>query len=156
MDEAKIMARLKVMQGKALRVAGFVFLAHMMPFVPVDRGFLRKSGKVVIAEDGSVDVKFGDEKTEDYIDFQYHTAVNHSFVNGAMAPLVLLLHGDEEKKLKGAVHRKRYWAAYWQAIDDGKLTKFPNGARWFDVILNDKEVQRRGWFAYANAFRGIS
>lgn len=163
MDEAKIMRALQSMQVKALRAAGQVALTHVIDFVPINNGTLRGTGKVV-EEDGFVGVKFGSSKTQDYIGAQYGVfeggplkiARNHYISGGKLAPLLDLISGKTRKSKKGKANKKRYAAAYREALDSGKLTRLPNGAQWFNRILYDEEVQRRMWFAYARALRGIA
>lgn len=163
MDEAKIMRALKSMQIKALRAAANVGLAHVLPFVPIDTGALRRSGKVVEL-DGGVALKFGDEKTQDYVKAQYGQiegasgkyARRHHFTGGAMARLLSLISASARSKARGKGNRARYSAAYREAVEEGNLTVFPNGAQWFERILKDEEVQRRMWFAYARALRGVA
>lgn len=162
MDEAKIMRALQAMQVKALRAAANVGLAHVLPFVPIDTGALRRSGKV-IELDGGVALKFGDDKTQDYVKAQYGQlegdsgkfAKRHHFSGGAMARLLALISASAKSRVRGKGNRARYSAAYREAVDNGNLFRFPNGAQWFDRILKDEQVQRRMWFAYAGALRGI-
>lgn len=160
MDSEKILAKLKVMQSKALTVAAKYLLGQVLPFVPIDTGALRRSGKVVDGEDGSVHIKFGNEKTEKYAGFQYGSdtgeyAQFHSFINGAMSRVLDLISSEKKISSKGKIGKKRYGAAYREAMDNGTLTRFPRGARWFDIVLFDEEVQRRAWFIFAQTFRGI-
>jgi|JI10StandDraft_1071094.scaffolds.fasta_scaffold30895_6 hypothetical protein len=163
MDEAKIMRALQSMQVKALRAAANVGLAHVLPFVPIDTGALRRSGKV-IELDGGVALKFGDEKTQDYVKAQYGQlegasgkyAKRHHFTGGAMARLLSLISATARRSARGKGNRARYSAAYREAVEEGNLTSFPNGAQWFERILKDVEVQRRMWFAYARALRGVA
>ena len=156
MDSKKILDKIRIAQSKALTVAAKYLLAQVMPFVPIDTGALRKSGKVVDGDDGSVHIKFGDPKTEKYAGYQYEKAQLHNFTNGAMARMIELITSETKRSVKGSVDKKRYAAAYREAKDSGKLTRFPNGARWFDIVLFDEEVQRRAWYIFAQTFRGIS
>lgn len=162
MDEAKIMRALQSMQVKALKAAAKVGLTHVLPFVPIDTGALRRSGKV-IELDGGVALKFGDDKTQDYVKAQYGQleggsekfAKRHHFTGGAMARLLDLISAGARRSVRGKGKRARYSAAYREAVETGNLTRFPNGAQWFDRILKDEQVQRRMWFAYAGALRGV-
>lgn len=153
MDERKILARLQAVQMKALTAAAYVLLAHVLPFVPIDTGSLRASGKVKPVDNGIGLAFGGDSITEKYAAFQYYKAENHYFKSGAMARLLELLHGEERADVSGEIGKDRYAAAYRQAMDEGRLTKFPNGARWFEIIMKDREVLQRAWAAYANALR---
>lgn len=160
MDSAKIMAKIKIAQSKALTVAAKYLLGEVMPFVPIDTGALRRSGKVIDGEDGSVSIKFGNEKTEKYAGFQYGSdtgefAQFHNFTNGAMSRMLELIETETRLSSKGKTGKRRYSAAYRDAKDSGKLTRFPRGSRWFDIVLFDEEVQRRAWYIYAQAFRGV-
>lgn len=160
MDQLKILAKLQIMQQKALTIAAKYLLSQVLPFVPIDTGALRRSGKVEDGEGNSVHIKFGNEKTEKYAGFQYGTddgehAQYHNFQGNAMARMLELLTTEDTKSAKGKVGKKRYAKAYRDAMDSGKLTRFPRGARWFDIVLFDEEIQRRAWFIFAQAFRGI-
>lgn len=155
MDSAKIMAKIKIAQSKALTVAAKYLLGEVMPFVPIDTGALRRSGKVIDGEDGSVSIKFGNEKTEKYAGFQYDKAQYHNFTNNAMARMLELIESETRLSSKGKTGKRRYAAAYRDAKDSGKLTRFPNGARWFNIVLFDEEIQRRAWFIFAQTFRGV-
>jgi hypothetical protein len=153
MDKDKILNRLKAMQAKALTAAAYVLLAHILPFVPIDTGRLRETGKVVTDSAMDVSIRFGSPETADYLNYQYQTAQYHNFKNGAMARMLELLTGDEKASVSGEVNKDRYAAAYQQAMDAGKLTRFPNGARWFEIVMKDQEVLHRAWTTYANALR---
>lgn len=165
MDSGKIIEQLKVMQQKALTVAAKYLLSEVLPFVPIDTGALRRSGKVKDGENGGVVISFGGSgKASTYVEYQYgqidgssgtQFAKQHNFQNGAMARMLELLHGGDKMSSRGKVGKKRYGAAYRQALADGTLTRFPNGARWFDIVLFDEEVQKRAWFIYAGVFRGV-
>lgn len=143
---------------KALTAAAYVLLAHVLPFVPIagaegDPNTLRGSAKIKPVDTG-VGISFGgDGDSKNYAAYQYYEAKNHYFNNGAMARLVELLHGEERADVSGEIGKDRYAAAYRQAMDEGRLTKFPNGARWFEIIMKDHEVLQRAWTAYANALR---
>ena len=159
MDSGKILEKLRAMQIKGLTAAAYVLLAHILPFVPmgynVGEDSLRGSAKIKPGESGGVEIGFGGSgESSKYAAYQYFEAKQHSFQNGAMARLLDLFHGDEKKEVAGGTPEERYPAAYRQAVDEGTLTKFPNGARWFDVVLKDAEVQRRAWAAYAQTMRG--
>lgn len=166
MDSAKIMEKLKAMQQKALTVAAKYMLAEVMPFVPIDTGALRRSGKVKNGDNGGVVISFGESgDVSQYVGYQYgkidgqdsgEYAKQHNFKGNAMARMLELLHGGDKQTSRGKVGKRRYSAAYRQAVEEGTLTRFPNGARWFDIVLFDQEVQKRAWFVYAGAFRGIS
>jgi len=153
MDSAKIMAKLRIMQTRALTAAAYVLLAHVLPFVPIHTGALRQSGKVKDF-DGGVAIAFGGGSPSDkYAAYQYFDAKYHNFANGAMARMLELLRGEERASATGDIETDRYAAAYQQAKDEGRLTLFPNGARWFEIIMKDPEVQHRAWVAYSNALR---
>lgn len=157
MDELKILEKLRIMQQKALTAAAYVLLAHVLPFVPIDIGVgpdsLRGSGTVKPVE-GGIGISFGGSgNSADYAAYQYFEAKHHNFKNGAMARMLELLHGEERSDVTGEINKDRYGAAYRQAIDEGTLTRFPNGARWFEIVMKDKEVLHRAWMAYSNALR---
>lgn len=159
MDSAKILNKLKAMQIKGLTAAAYVLLAHILPFVPIDKGVgedsLRGSAKIKPGQSGGVDISFGGSgASSKYAAYQYFEAKQHNFKGGAMARMLELLHGDDKNDVKGDINKDRYAAAYRQAVDEGTLTKFPNGARWFDIVLKDEEVQRRAWMVYAQTMRG--
>ena len=159
MDSGKILEKLRAMQIKGLTAAAYVLLAHILPFVPIDKGVgedsLRGSAKIKPGESGGVEIGFGGSgESSKYTAYQYFEAKQHNFQNGAMARMLDLLHGEEKQGVTGEINQDRYAAAYRQAVDEGTLTKFPNGARWFDVVLKDAEVQRRAWAAYAQTMRG--
>ena len=159
MDSGKILEKLRAMQIKGLTAAAYVLLAHILPFVPIDKGVgedsLRGSAKIKPGESGGVEIGFGGSgESSKYAAYQYFEAKQHNFQNGAMARMLDLLHGEEKQGVTGEINQDRYAAAYRQAVDEGTLTKFPNGARWFDVVLKDAEVQRRAWAAYAQTMRG--
>ena len=153
MDKDRILNKLKAIQAKALTAAAYVLLAHILPFVPIDTGALRRSGKIVTDDALDVSIRFGSPETADYLNYQYKTAQFHNFKNGAMARMLELLTGDEKESVSGEINKDRYAAAYQQAMDAGQLTRFPNGARWFEVIMKDPEVLHRAWVTYANALR---
>lgn len=159
MDSGKILEKLRAMQIKGLTAAAYVLLAHILPFVPIDKGVgedsLRGSAKIKPGESGGVEIGFGGSgESSKYAAYQYFEAKQHNFQNGAMARMLDLLHGEEKQGVTGEINQDRYAAAYRQAVDEGTLTKFPNGARWFDVVLKDEQVQRRAWAAYAQTMRG--
>lgn len=166
MDSAKIIEKLKKMQQKALTAATKYLLGEVLPFVPIDTGALRRSGKVKDGDNGGVVISFGGSgNTVQYVEYQYgqidgqgggEYAKQHNFKGGAMARMLELLHGGDKMSSRWKVGKKRYSAAYRQAVEDGTLTRFPNGARWFDIVLFDQEVQKRAWFVYAGVFRGSS
>lgn len=143
---------------KALTAAAYVLLAHVLPFVPIagnanDVNSLRGSREIKPI-DGGIGISFGGRgDSSEYAAYQYYKAENHLFINGAMGRLVELLHGEERADVSGEISKDRYGAAYRQAMDEGRLTKFPNGARWFEIIMKDREVLQRAWSAYANALR---
>lgn len=158
MDSGKILEKLKAMQMKGLTAAAYVLLAHVLPFVPIDTGVgsdsLRGSAKVKPGESGGVDLSFGGSgNSSKYAAYQYFEAKQHNFKSGAMARMLELLHGGDKESATGKINKDRYSAAYRQAVKDGALTKFPNGARWFDVVLKDEQVQRRAWAVYAQTMR---
>ena len=153
MDSEKILRKLRAVQNRALTAAAYVLLAHVLPFVQIDTGALRQSGKVKDFE-GGVAISFGDSSpTSDYAAYQYFTAKNHNAQNGVMGRILDLLSGSARESVAGLTNKSRYQAAYEQAIANGLLTKFPNGARWFEIIMKDEAVQRRAWSAYSGALR---
>lgn len=143
---------------KALTAAAYVLLAHVLPFVPIagaegDPNSLRGSAKIKPVDAG-IGISFGGSgASQKYAAYQYYEAENHYFKSGAMARLVELLHGEERRDVTGDVNQDRYAAAYRQAKDEGRLTRFPNGARWFEIIMKDREVLQRAWAAYSGALR---
>lgn len=161
MDSKKILEKIRIAQSKALTVAAKYLLSQVMPFVPIDTGALRRSGKVLDGDDGSVHIRFGDEKTEKYTGFQYGSdtgdfAQFHNFRNGAMSRMLELITSETKITSRGKAGKRRYSAAYRDAKDAGLLTRFPRGARWFDIVMFDDEVQRRAWFIFAQTFRRVS
>jgi len=157
MDKDRILNKLKAIQAKALTAAAWVLVAEIEPFIPINVGVgpdsIKGSRRVTAGPDG-VEIGYGGSgKSQNYAAYQYFVAKQHNFKNGAMARLLDLLHGDARERASGLVDEKRYPIAYTQADSEGTLTKFPNGARWFDIVLNDKEVQHRAWVTYANALR---
>lgn len=161
MDSRKILDKIRIAQSKALTVAAKYLLSQVMPFVPIDTGALRRSGKVFDGPEGAVHIQFGNEKTEKYAGFQYGSdtgefAQFHNFTNGAMARMLELITSETRLSSRGKTGKRRYSAAYRDAKDAGLLTRFPRGARWFDIVMFDDEVQRRAWFIFAQTFRRVS
>lgn len=158
MDSEKILRNLRAVQNRALTAAAYVLLAHILPFVPIagaegDPNTLRGSAKIKEFEGGMAISFGGSGDSKKYAAYQYFEAKYHHFANGAMARLVELLTGDERASVTGDIAGDRYAAAYRQAKEQGRLAHFPNGARWFEIVMKDMDVQRRAWAAYSGALR---
>lgn len=146
--------KIKQLQLEGLRQAGYVALAHVMPLVPIDKGTLRRSGKVETGTD-DVELVFGGSGSgaEEYAAYQYSTAKRHLTSGDAMARILEAAPPDVKRKVKGKANSARYAAAYEHAVEAGILTTFPNGARWYEIILKDPTIQRRMAQAYAGSMR---
>ena len=165
MTAAQALTRIEAIQRKALVASAYVALAQVKPFVPIDTGALRDSGKVVDnAQDNEVFIEFGGKGSRPrknelkspsvYVHNQYSKAKKHFLTGGKLGALLDLFTGESKKRQTGGKHRNRYAAAYRQAIKNDSLTVFPNGVRWFKIILRSAEIKRKMASAYARAARG--
>lgn len=157
MTVSQAVAKIKSLQMAALTQAANVALAEVMPFVPIDTGTLRRSGHIEVHE-ASVDVVFGgaNSPANDYASYQYDTAERHLIDGGSMNRILSIIPNDIKKKVKGQTNKNRYAAAYRYAVKNNLLTRFPGGARWFRILMEDGSVQRRMAQVYANYLKNSS
>lgn len=165
MTAAQALVRIEAIQRKALVASAQVALAQVMPFVPIDTGALRESGKIIDnAQDNEVFLEFGGKGSQGknpgavspskYASNQYSTARRHFLRSGKLGRLLQLFTGAAKTRAKGKSNKSRYAAAYRQAIKNDSLTVFPNGVRWFKIILRSAEIRRKMASTYARAARG--
>jgi hypothetical protein len=145
----------KVVQIDALKKAANVALADVLPFVPIDRDLLRKSGKVT--DNGQdVYIVFGDKSSGEvakYAAYQYAKAERHYDTGGGvLGRLLQLFSGAPKRAAKGKANKARYTAAY-RAVKN-QLERFPGGVRWFKRLLRADDTHRKMARVYANALRG--
>jgi hypothetical protein len=151
---------IRAIQLNALRAAGNVGLAQVIPFVPIDTGDLRASGTV--KDDGKdVYIVFGGKDSPGrpgksnpsvYVENQYSTAERHYDTGGGvLGRLLQLFTGAPKRAAQGNVNRKRYASAYYHVKE--QLTRFLGGVRWFKRILNSSDIQRKMARNYANALK---
>lgn len=150
MTVAQAVSKIKSLQTAALTQVANVAMAHIMPFVPVDTGELRRSGHIEV-KDASVDVVFGSSgPSAKYAAYQYSTAEQHLTDGDSMMRLLSAIPGEVKNGVKGRPNKSRYAAAYRYAVDNNLLTRFPGGARWFRILMEDTTVQKRMAQVYAN------
>jgi hypothetical protein len=166
MTAAQALTRIEAIQRKALSASAYVALAQVMPFVPIDSGALRESGKVIDnAQDNEVLLVFGGQGSagknpgaatpDKYVSNQYAKAKKHFLTGGKLGRILSLFTGTAKKNYRGASNKSRYAAAYRQAIKNDSLTVFPNGVRWFKIILRSAEIRRKMATTYARAVNGL-
>lgn len=150
MTVAQAVAKIKGLQEAALVQVANVAMAHVMPFVPIDTGELRRSGHIEV-KDSSVDVVFGNSgPSAKYASYQYSEAEQHLTDGDSMARILSSISPDVKKRVKGQTNKSRYAAAYRYAVDNNLLTRFPGGARWFRILMEDSTIQKRMAQVYAN------
>lgn len=151
MTVSQAVSRIKEIQMQALKMAAEVGLSHVMPFVPISTGELRRSGHIETDEE-SVDIVFGGKgsKAEKYASYQYAKAEQHLTDGATLQRILQIIPNDEAKRIRGRTDRSRYGAAYRWAVKNKLLTRFPGGVRWFRIMLEDGMIQRRMSQVYAN------
>jgi hypothetical protein len=157
MTRDQAFTKIQSLQNAALTQVAYVAMAHVMPFVPIDTGRLRQSGKVESDSEG-VNIVFGGAGSgvEKYASYQYATAERHLTDGGSLGRILEVIPPDIRKNVKGQTNRQRYAAAYRYAVDTDKLTRFPGGARWFRIILEDSGIQNKMAQVYRNYLKSSS
>lgn len=159
MTIAQALTRIERVQKQALTNAAQVALTQVIPFVPINTGALRESGKVeskgkevhlVFGGKGSTGKGEQSVSPNEYAAYQYSKAKRHYLSGGKLGRLLELFTGSAKKAAQGAKDKARYSAAYRQVKD--QLTVFPNGVRWFKIILRSKEIQEKMAKVYARSF----
>jgi hypothetical protein len=135
MTVAQAVTKIKSLQQEALKQVANVALSHVMPFVPIDTGELRRSGHIEVT-DASVDVVFGSSgPSVKYASAQYGNGEpfsgpeQHLIDGDSMMRLLSAIPADVKKSVKGQANKSRYGAAYRYAVKNNLLTRFPGGAR---------------------------
>jgi len=150
MTVAQAVTKIKSLQQAALTQVANVAMSHIMPFVPIDTGELRRSGHIEVKE-ASVDIVFGGSgPSAKYASYQYDTAEQHLTDGDSMMRLLSAIPSDVKKSVKGQTNKSRYGAAYRYAVKNNLLTRFPGGVRWFKILMEDTTIQRRMAQVYAN------
>ena len=144
--------KIQALQVNALTRAAEVGLATVKPWIPKDRGTLRNTTRVEPGKE-SVDLVSGGNGSgaEEYAKYQYTTAKRHLQGSNGLEELRKLSPADMKKKLRGRTTGDKYSAAYDYAVDMNLLTKFPDGVRWFRILLKDATTQRKMAQVYARA-----
>ena len=119
----------------ALMTGADVLIAESMDFIPVSAGYLRSETEVDESEkdENSVTIKSGGERSGEYAARQYFGNLRHLFEGGKMKAVIDLAKGRGM-----AEGGDKYWQGLKAAEEQGRLTRFTEGAKWFERALQQK------------------